>query len=519
MSNTTSQSKMISLVPTNGTEFSLESGKKVIFEVPPNLSLIKGRDSYLVLDVVNTSSDFKRLMLDTTAGVDSVISRVDIYSLNNGTHLETLQNYNQWTSISNQYLYEDKTNLQTLTGCGHNVFSQTDNTTGATKPVVGKANFPEDTLLSPITTAGVQVYNYRRYTTPLKAGILRWWDDERLCPVLAMGGLRIELTLESPKTALHYIEAVAADGTAYEINPSSAGGIVMDDNGSGGGLNTISSTKTFKSVEESGFAVGNLITIQHDLVSISDCVISVLEIAPSGKLNITFTGTAVPDGAAGVRVIGRTDTRSALVRPQFRVVSMAAPQDAISKMSGGFQYEFTSYDMLLSSLIASSLRHEAEINSVASRALCIITAFTNLDIIEGEETSGLFSGSTPAELKLNSVQYFMDNKLQPVRAYNPTKTVDKVVVMNEIVKALHSVSYEPKDLGNADGRNLEEYTNLFVIGRQLAKRGFYYNLRDAEPQIRLGFSGTRSSNVQINNFVWSKKIVNISADGNLEVML
>ena len=458
-------------------------------------------------------------MLETTAGSDSIMSRVDIYSLQHGTHLETLNNYNQWVSISNQYLYEDKTNLQTLTGCGRQVYSQTDNNAGATQPVVGQANFPEDTVLSPITTAGVQVYNFRRYTTPLKAGIFRWWDDERLCPVLALGGLRIEITLENPKTCLHYIQGVAQDGTKYEINPNSAGGIVMDDNGSGGPLDTISSTKVFNNVEESGLAVGNLITINHDLVSITDAVISVLAIAPSGKLNITFTGSTVPDGATGVRVVLRNDTRSAVVRPQLRVVSMSAPQDAISKMSGGFQYEFTSWDMLLSSLIASSLRHEAEINSVASRALCIITAFTNLDILEGAETSGLFVGQTPAELRLNSVQYFMDNKLQPVRAYNPTKTVDKVVVMNEIVKSFASISYEALDLGNADGRNLEEYTNNFVIGRQLAKRGFYYNLRDAEPQIRLGFSGTRGSNVQVNNFVWSKKIVNISADGNLEVLL
>lgn len=519
MSNSTSQSKMISLVPTNGTEFSIESGKKVIFEVPANLSLIKGRDSYLTLDIVNTSSDFSRLMLETTAGADSIMSRVDIYSLQHGTHLETLNNYNQWVSISNQYLYEDKTNLQTLTGCGHQVYSQTDNKAGATQPVVGQANFVEDTVLSPITTAGVQVYNFRRYTTPLKAGIFRWWDDERLCPVLALGGLRIEITLESPKTCLHYISGVAQDLTKYEINPNSASGIVMDDNGSGAPLNTVSSTKVFNNVEESGFAIGNLITINHDLVSITDGVISGLAIAPSGKLNITFTGTAVPDGATGVRVVLRNDTRSAVVRPQLRVVSMSAPQDAISKMSGGFQYEFTSWDMLLSSLIASSLRHEAEINSVASRALCIITAFTNLDILEGAQTSGLFAGQTPAELNLNSVQYFMDNKLQPVRAYNPTKTVDKVVVMNEIVKSFASISYEALDLGNADGRNLEEYTNNFVIGRQLAKRGFYYNLRDAEPQIRLGFSGTRTSNVQVNNFVWSKKIVNVSADGNLEVLL
>ena len=42
MSNTQSSSKMISLVPTNGTEFALEAGQKVIFELPPNLGLLTG---------------------------------------------------------------------------------------------------------------------------------------------------------------------------------------------------------------------------------------------------------------------------------------------------------------------------------------------------------------------------------------------------------------------------------------------------------------------------------------------
>ena len=44
-------SKFISLVPTNGTEFTVSSGQKVIFEVQPSLGLVKGRDSYLVFDM------------------------------------------------------------------------------------------------------------------------------------------------------------------------------------------------------------------------------------------------------------------------------------------------------------------------------------------------------------------------------------------------------------------------------------------------------------------------------------
>ena len=57
-------SKFISLVPTNGTEFTVQSGQKLIFELNPSLGLVKGRDSYLTFDVLNNSSDKQRLMLN-----------------------------------------------------------------------------------------------------------------------------------------------------------------------------------------------------------------------------------------------------------------------------------------------------------------------------------------------------------------------------------------------------------------------------------------------------------------------
>ena len=85
-------SKIFSLVPTNGTEFTGRLGQKIIFEVEPSVGLLKARESYLVLNVLNSSDDWTRTALNNMAGVSSIISRVDIYSLKSGQHLETMEN-------------------------------------------------------------------------------------------------------------------------------------------------------------------------------------------------------------------------------------------------------------------------------------------------------------------------------------------------------------------------------------------------------------------------------------------
>ena len=521
MSNTQASSKMISLVPTNGTEFDCQQGQKIIFELPPNLGLVSGRQSHFALDICNTSSDNKRLRLDNTAGADAVISRIDIYSLGTGTHLETLQNYNQWSSINHQYLYEDKTNLQTLEGCGSDVYAFN----AGSAPVTSTTATP-DAVISPIKTDGTHYYNFRRFTTPLKSGVFRWWDDDKLCPVMALGGgLRLEMTLESPKTALHYFKAVAGDLTEYDIGPSSTTGIVMDDNGSGGALLTVSSTLEFDSVEACGLAIGNTITVKNSSADITDAVVSGLAIAPSGKLNVTFTSAGtpagVPDTSTGIAVLLRGDTRSCLVRPQFRVLSVAPPQDLIGRIGNGFKYEFTSYDYHTSTLLASASRHQVELNSVATKAVCIMASFTDTSKLENDNFSSYFTGGTPTQTDLNSVQFFLNNRLAPVRSYNPRLLNEKVVSMNETVKAFDSVSREAQDLGNDDGANMAAYTNTFLVSRQLAKRPFYYDLKDAEGQIRLGFlnTPTRTQPFQINTYIWSKKVVDIGGDGNVEVEL
>ena len=60
ISNTqTNNAKYVSLIPENGTQFN--PLQKVVFNLDPTLGWIKGRDSYLVFDVLNNSSEELRV--------------------------------------------------------------------------------------------------------------------------------------------------------------------------------------------------------------------------------------------------------------------------------------------------------------------------------------------------------------------------------------------------------------------------------------------------------------------------
>jgi len=512
-------SKIISLVPTNGTEFSVTEGQKVIFELPPNLGLVKGRDSYIALDVLNNSADKNRLGLDQMAGASSLINRVDIYSLRDGTHLETLQHYNQMISYVNQYLFQDKTNLQSLEGCGHDVYAEKFDTAGAHKNTQLSATHVEDAILSPINgTTGATMYSFRRYTIPLKAGLFAWWNDERLCPVAAFGGLRIELTLESPERALHQLQTGGTNdgGNPASIAPGTAAadGLKMDDKGAA--YTTLTTTGDL-TIETSGLAVGNKITIidSNNAPGVERTILTLTE--GGGKVSLTFAPQL--DAATDISVRLTSVSRAAKIKPQFRVVSVAPPNDFVSRISGGFQYQFTTWDYHTSTIISTSTQHQVELNSVATKALAIQSSFVNNADEKKEMFSSYFAGSAPRQTNLNSYQYFINNRLMPVRSVNPQPTEHKVTAMNELKKTWDSVSREAQDFGNDDGKNLEKYTNTFLIGRQLAKKPYYYDLKDSEGQIRLGFSAAPGANYQVNTFVWNNKVVNVGAGAELNVLL
>ena len=516
--------KTISIVPQNGTEFEVTKGQKVIFEIDASMGLVKGRDSMLALDILNASPDYKRLALNGTAGCDGLISRIDIYSRTSGVHLETMDHYNQVMAIANQYYFEDKANLQSLQGCGNKVFSQeystADNDLVPVEPSVANV---EDAQLSPIANQGgandgKAVYNFRRYMTPLKCGVFRYWDDERLCPVAALGGLRIEITLEDPKICSHYMNGERVDGTKVDIVDTSGVGLQIQDNSAGA---NIDSTED-QTVSLSGLAIGNQIKINYVDAGAAPQTHTTTVTGLSRAANKLRVGLAVPLPAGNKTVVQlylSGETRALRVRPQLRVVSVAPTADLIKEMSKGINYSFTSYDYFVDMIMTTARRHLVEINSVATKAVAIWTSFNSTD-----ESSKLFSeyfkGFEAGEMNFSEYQYFLKGRLVPVRAVDPRNLREKIVAQHEFAKALNSVNIEPKDLGNTDGKNIEEYTNRFCIGRELAKRGYYYSLRDAEGQLRLGFANDLPSNTETNTYVWSIRVINVDPQsGQVSVIL
>ena len=671
----------VELVPINNSQFSVTRGKRVIFELQPDLGYIKGRDAVLQLDVLNASEDKQMAAFNNMAGASSLINRIDIYSLN-GTHLHTAENYNQFVALDNQYFYDDQSNLTTLEGCGQNVFAH-----DSSGDVTQNASDNAANVLSPRKTDGSPVYGFRRNTCPLRIPLFRWFDDERLVPVMVLQGLRIEIYLEDPKVALQAvlmtktdylnsdavshqdpiadvtclgIDAAIADltipdcasvkdsalaiGNNVTVTDAAAGthsktiaGLAESESGSeiscaattttgrvaqstadltegdsklqvghaclvsvpagaaltegamdaaaGGNNNVVTTAGTFTDINESKIVVGDTVicdgvafanTEQERVVTnavltgagptsitytLSGAVLAagtvtkfqrkantqmrtVKTLAANGnKLDITLmeqgdvSGTK-PDllpvtGADEIKITAKatvkvtlnsavasgaslseikfkftSDTRAATVRPTLKIPSVAVAP----KVQLPFNYQFTGYDLFVNTLPASSLKHQQDINSVASKAVCINTMYVNGNEEQNRTQSSYFAGATPSDLNLNSIQYFINNKLYPVQAYNPQPKQERVVNENENVKAFRTINREPKNLGDNSGGNLEVYCNTYLHSRELARNQYVFDLREAEPQIRTEYSGARGNNHTINSFVWSKRIINVDND-------
>lgn len=525
-----SGSRLVSIAPSNATEFS--QNQKAIFDLDASLGYIKGRDTYLVLDVLNTSSDASMWTFPNGVGASALINRIDIYSRATGQHLETLENYNQWSCIETQYTHDDFTNIQQLEGVGSPCYQWANgyDSTGAEfrEPQQLDPTQIENCLLSPLDGDGkTPRYATRRFLVQLKCGVFRHWDTEQITPCLNLGGLRVEIIMEQNALVCKRLGAVArqpgdADMPRY-IDLLNDGIALLDISAGGSGLMGTDSTDAegyFTDLQSLGLCVGNSIkivgvnagTTYEYSCSITDIVAS----GTAGQINIAINpaipGSALALSDVKLKVVD-TKTSYQVKSAEMRVAIMTIPKDVQPMLKGQLNYEFTSYEHFLDTIPATVKRHQIPINSVASKARAIFSHFLNVDNETNMALMSYYTGLAPTDMELNSVQYFINNRLYPLRAYNPDALADKPIAVNELVKAMTSCSMLPINLGDNSAGNLNDYTNSFVISRELARGDYVVDLRNAEPEIRLAFSATRTFNIRVNSFVFSRKVVSIGASG------
>ena len=526
-------SKYLALIPDNGTEFI--AGQKVIFNVKPNISFIKGRDSYLSFDLENTSPNRTSAHPLPVAGASSCIERMDIFSLQNGQLLESLVDLNKWSAIENQYLNQDVTNLVVKEGCLEPVRSYSvacDSTSKAlTKSAVG-VNHAEigSARLSIIDTDGNTKFVPQKFLVPLRSGIFNHFGvDEKLTPNLLFGGMRIELTLARNELVMSRIPARASDGTQYRLDdtststPPAPSGITMAD--TAGSATSLTSTKNFPSIQSSGLSIGQVIRITSDHATTgtgtavnSDKPITGLAIT-ANKLVVTFTGGLTMADNVKVSLPNNQTTAYKLKNMELKLLEVIPPQNMLKQVIKESQIDFISYETFKGNLPASSLSHQEDIPSVASKAKTLFTHYTDTTTENHPFTPNYYHGLSPKELNLNSVQYFIQNKLYPLRSYNPDHFNDKIVALNEINKGMRTIGKVVKGFGDASAGSINDYSYTYLTSRELARGDdFVYNLKDSEAQVRLGFSGARTNNVKLETFVFSVRSIMVNKD-NLSLVL
>jgi len=518
-----STSKYISLVPSNGTQFKAE--QKMEFEIKPNISFVKGKDSYLSFDVHNPSQVPANFF--NTAGASSIIDRMDIYSLNNGQLLESLTNYSIWSSIENQYLTRDENEKVLKEGCTAELkaykASQYTEATNVQRHIPNTLNEAEPgaTKLYTIDSTGNKKGIPVKYCIPLKAGIFNHFGVmEKLTPILLLGGLRVEITLNKDVQVLSRI--VMKDGTSLRTMNDH---VVANNNffrcaNSGGNTNTLISTEDQANAQQCGWSVGQRLRILADGGGSADIERNITAISiNASKLNIVVDGAAF-NLTTNVRCVHPVDVVPTyeLSNVELKLCEIVPPRDMLKSVIKESQFDFISYETFLDNLPATSLNHNVEMPSITERAKCVFTHYINNTSENHEFSPNSYVGNTPTETNLNSVQYFFNNKLYPLRAYNPNKNKDRIVSLNETVKAFSSIGKVVQKLGDTAGANACDYSFTYTTARELARgEDFVFSLKDAEGQLRLGFSGARAFNTKLISYVFSVRSIMISNNA-LEVV-
>ena len=572
-------SKFIALVADNGTEFTSE--QKAIFTIHPDIGFVKGKDSYLSFDILNTCPNSRVCSFPATAGASSVIDRMDIYSLANGQLLESLTNYNLWCGIENQYMEEDNAHSQLKNGTdpecrafscaqtagtkanaltergyagdarstldlGSELFSQISSGSG----VVSGANQEADVD----TEMCAKKFSARKFCIPIKSGIFSHFGvSEKLTPILLFGGLRIEITFAEDKRVMTRLNvANGATATSNVKADSWDNGIAVDEikiDAAGGGVGA----KTLKTLVITGANIadpadlgivkgaamtllntggGGLATAQAFVVDHVHRQFTQTDGTPTAKIVIVSTTALTAAGATtnNCRIFFTNDTTQStykLKNVELKVLQVIPPQSMMKGMIKESQFDYISWDCFLDNLPQTSLSHQSDITSVASAAKSIFTHYISVTTENEKYGQNYYNGQPPHRIHLKSVQYFINNKLYPLKAYNPDAKEDKVVNMNELVKAFKTIGKDVKRLGECRAGNICDYTNTYLHARELARgEQFVYNLKDAEPQIRLTFEngrdtavdGITAGNVRMIHFVFSVKTIMINKD-NLQLIL
>lgn len=200
---------------TNGLSYTGvagQGGKRVDFEVPPNIKFMDGKNSYLNFDVKlkpDVAVGTTRLSLDPSIGAQSLIRNIRIYSGNRGVLLESIEDYD--AKVSLEYSYNQDESIRKMRALKEGSLVETPLSRGTAGTSVSNnidiSSNPYFVQAQPAAgDYGADQFTTAKVSLPLHTGIFA--DSEKIFPCMLTGGLYVEIDLQDCARCVVQLDSV-----------------------------------------------------------------------------------------------------------------------------------------------------------------------------------------------------------------------------------------------------------------------------------------------------------------------
>jgi|TARA_Y100000296_G_scaffold52702_1_gene60308 hypothetical protein len=515
-------------------------GDRVEIHIPATIGFINPAESYLTFEVEHSGEVFT--MCNALSGGHGYIDQLYIRSLNSGETLESIDSYNFLVANTlwrNRHK-DDHRNLQDLaTGCEDADFSA-----GAYYISNNNQNFY--LLDNAKTRAGGQITAQKvKMNLNLLSGVLGNLGRNTMCPVVALGGLNIQLNLAPVLQSAFPLSSVVQT-TATTPTRTIGDLVTMKTNY---GDNFIQSGTEWSKIEFSSFKgsasdydelsvfplkVGQVITVHYKKGGVAQASVETSVKALTRKattfetvLELNTPITLVDaDVITDVNVEGHTTGNSlpdwtiSNVKMVCQVIAPSSQQLAqfnkgVSEGAGKTwrYYSVTNYKQVLNS---SQLQASLRIPTINTRCVSLLSVPQDLAEVDNNQEYGFTANGEDGE---KEYQYLLKTRLVPdrrvpcARGDQTLKNGKYKLWQREVEKSLNVAGIKCERLDGSTINSASANTpSAFCIGRAVGSLKATSMLANTEPTLNINYSA-KSKNQLYHNFVFHTRRAGFSKRG------
>ena len=558
--STLSNVRYSSILPMGKTGNYTEE-QKVQFEISPDIGYIDGKQSYLYMEVENTSTmtnsstgavqDTKHVpvMLQPHLGASALVRRLQLTS-KSGVELEDIDGYNTYCGLLNSYTHDrDEYQAMGLVEgvVGHS--ARKDNRS-VLNPAVHYFSPQPDIVKNDDEAIGGNVSITASFCMPIHLGLfsgLGDYDEKQAYPNLPIGGSILNVYLEQAKIAMCEMASSfyreSADGDTEFNYKDATERVEVDDYTAGDTTIKIkltehdqdSSAPQFQQLDDqfgaavSVFKQGSIIELFTSAPAFSEekTVKDVKVNAGTGQLELELTAPLANTVAGGSVRVGNITPNFNISKIELRVLETIPtnPQALRTAVNNGINYK----SVLLNKLSQASALKNSILNIPASmtRALSVMTTPNIQDNLETFTGGGALNSLVYPQLESGltfDYQYQVRNFLIPNRKVSIANIAnnanDNAILYQQLQMAFRPVC-EARCLNDTVNGNNEPLSNPVVIPLLLAPEGSSYKLLDSEPQLR--YTSSDAGNTKAKLFhIYVNHVRTLKANaqsGNVEVIM